>query len=189
MRFSLTATGLVLACVMTITGACHAAPQSQAAAHSQTKVQPDTAWRPPAKPSGEAVRAEPLPASALIAKAQRHSLTGVGRRVIREAAAWRELWAQVHDTDEDAPLPQVDFTKDIVLAASDYALEPPDRFLLDSVGFDADSAVAVVTIEDGCSVTPAVEHLTLMVRVPRTSKSVRFVERRRQGPECRRTER
>jgi hypothetical protein len=77
----------------------------------------------------------------------------------------------------------------MVLAASAYVLEPPDRFLLDSLGVDGDAVVAVVTIEDGCAVTPAVAHVTLLVRVPMTPKPVRFVERTRQGPDCCRMDR
>jgi hypothetical protein len=72
----------------------------------------------------------------------------------------------------------------MVLAAAANVLEPPDRFLLDSFGSVGDAAVAIVTVENGCAPVPAVREVTLVVRVPLTSKPVRFVERVRQGPGC-----
>jgi hypothetical protein len=95
----------------------------------------------------------------------------------------------VHDSGHNAPLPDVDFTREIVLAASAYVREPPDRFVIDSIATDGDSVVAITTIEKSCSIARGVSHITLLARVPETSKPVRFLERRRQGPDCARTER
>jgi hypothetical protein len=187
-RFALVIANSALACLLLVTSGCQAT-QSQPRPHSATQVQSDTAWVSPAKPSTQAVHAERLPPSVVIAKAQRHPPEGVGRRVIRDSATWQRVWTQLHSVDEQQPLPNVDFRREMVLAASAYVLEPPDHLLLDSIGIADDSVVAVVTLENGCAVVPAVGHMTLLVRVPRVASPVRFLERMRQGPDCSRMDR
>jgi hypothetical protein len=131
------------------------------------------------------VKAEPLSPSAVIAfvetslRLQGHA----GRRVVRDSTAWRRVWEEAYSGISPAPpLPEVDFSRDMVLAVAFGSVRVEDGTTIDSVGISKHQVVAVVRIEKTCGFIRDIQSPTLLVRLP-LAPQVRFVERRR-GSDC-----
>lgn len=169
--------------VLSLSSGCHSSP----GVDTRAALQPHSGWDAPEKPSTAHVKASPLPKSALIAMSHYSDTLHdhPGRRVVRDSVAWREVWTQAHPASSaPPPLPSVDFKNEMVLAATAGPVMQPGRILLDSVGTERGHLVAVVTIERRCSPAAFGEAPTIFVRVPATSKPVRFVERVREYTQC-----
>jgi hypothetical protein len=163
-----------------LSAGCQASPGSSAS-NSPQPSQADTGWVDAAPPSEEKVQGTALPPSSLVgAVPGPESFAGRGkRRVIRDATTWRNTWLDLHRSDSSVSLPLVDFRTDMVLAASGFA--PGDGGLcLDTVAQSGDTMIAVVVYDLGSGMTGIIARTTF-VRVPRSHKPVRFVERVRRS--------
>lgn len=107
--------------------------------------------------------------------------------VIRDQAAWSELWQNIHATTTPAPpLPEVDFSQEMVLAA---ALGTRSSGGYDVVLGDAAEDAAGLHVEvtesspgAGCATTQALTQPVDLARMQRHDGPVQFVETRRVVP-------
>jgi hypothetical protein len=77
-------------------------------------------------------------------------------------------------------VPDVDFSREVVVAAASGSLVWDDEFRIDSVGVTRRGVTVIVTHEEICGPFGDVKTWgeVLVVRVPRRPNGVRFVERR-----------
>ena len=101
--------------------------------------------------------------------------------VVRDSAAWRRLWDEIHATTTPVPdLPPVDFSRDMILVAA-LGSQPTGGYDVLLAGATQDStglAVAVLKRRPGtgCITTQAVTRPVDLGKVPRLDAEVRFVE-------------
>ena len=123
-------------------------------------------------------RAFPEPVASLL-------YTGVPDRrrvVIRDAAAWQQLWVEVTEHQQPRPaLPAVDFAQEeIVVAAMGMKPSGGHTIAIDGV-YEAEGRRFVAVRETspgaGCFVTGALTSPLAAVRVARSSAPVTFVEK------------
>jgi hypothetical protein len=108
-------------------------------------------------------------------------MTNSERLVIRDAAAWAQLWDRMKTGSPPVPRPDVDFTSEmLIVAALGERSDGRYSILIDSVAPDSTELRAVVrliTAGRGCVWTTAVTQPVDIVRVPRREASVRFEDR------------
>ncbi len=108
--------------------------------------------------------------------------TAPARLVVRSEAGWRDAWATIHRTLVPQPaLPAVDFARETVLvvALGERSSGGYD-IVVDSVydmGSELQAVVRRTSPGAGCLVTGALTQPVDAVRIPATTKSVRFVDR------------
>lgn len=108
------------------------------------------------------------------------------RMAIRDMATWQQVWTQATSTQgEPPPLPQVDFSREMVLLAAAGQMHPGDQIRVDSAGVRAGVFVAMVRIITACRPFPAAAYPLDVVRVARSDLEVTWSERREQAPDCR----
>jgi hypothetical protein len=101
------------------------------------------------------------------------------RIVVRDEAAWREIWAAIwRQASPEPPLPEVDFSQDmLVVVALGERLTGGFGILADSAFATEDELVIRVrTIAPGarCGTTQALTQPVDVARVPRAELAVRF---------------
>src|SRR5688500_11351696 len=103
------------------------------------------------------------------------------RLVIRDADAWSQFWNQAHSNVMPIPpVPSIDFTDNIVVAATMGSRSNGGHTIqFDSV-YAADDDLYVVVEERspgaGCVTTAAITTPAAAIRIPRLGASVSFVE-------------
>ena len=105
-------------------------------------------------------------------------LTQPERIVIRDEAAWREVWAAIWRRHSPQPLPEVDFSQEMLVVVA-LGERPTGGFgiLADSAfADDKELVIRVRTITPGprCGTTQALTQPVDVARVPRTALAVRF---------------
>jgi hypothetical protein len=108
---------------------------------------------------------------------------GTERLVVKDAARWREVWAALQGGLRDAPPPEVDFAREMVLVAA-LGSRPTGGF---TVGFERprlEGGVLVVDVVEGrpgpgCMVTQAFTQPVAVARLARHEGEVRFADVRR----------
>jgi hypothetical protein len=108
--------------------------------------------------------------------------TAPARLVVRTEAEWREAWARIYEPRmPKPPLPAVDFTRETVLvAALGERSSGGFGIVVDSVydtGSELQAVVRRTSPGAGCVVTGALTQPVDAVRIPATTKSVKFVDR------------
>ena len=104
--------------------------------------------------------------------------------VVRDPAAWSELWQNIHAPMTPAPpLPVVDFSREMIIAAGlGNRLSGGYDVLLARAAEDA-SGLQIEVIETspgpGCATTQALTQPVDLARTPRRDGPVRFVTTRR----------
>jgi|SRR5919106_5032152 hypothetical protein len=127
----------------------------------------------------------PLPADSRLYYDDGPAFTDSTRRVIRDAAEWREVWEQATSTQSDTvALPDVDFRREMVLVVAAGRATPGDQIQVDSVGARGKEFVAVVRIMSECRRFSGAVYPLVIVRVRRSERPVTFVERRERSGEC-----
>lgn len=108
--------------------------------------------------------------------------TAPARLVVRSEAEWRDAWARIYQRRMPTPaLPAVDFAREAVLVAA--LGERPSGghgIVVDSVydtGAELQAVVRRTSPGAGCMTTGALTQPVDAVRIPATSKSVKFVDR------------
>lgn len=171
----------LLGCFLWLLSAGCQASLGASTSNSPQPAQADTGWVDASAPSDEKVQGNALPPSSRVASAPgRESFTGRGkRRVIRDAMTWQRVWLELHRSDSSVSLPLIDFSTDMVLAASGFV--PGDGGLcIDTLAQSGDTMISVVIYDLGSGMTGIIAQTTF-VRVPRSHKPLRFVERLRRS--------
>jgi hypothetical protein len=107
------------------------------------------------------------------------------RLAIRDMATWQQVWAQATSTQgSPPPLPQVDFTQEMVLVAAAGQMHPGDQIRIDSAGVRAGVFVAIVRTITACRPFPAAAYPLDIVRVQLSEREVTWNERRERAPDC-----
>ncbi len=108
------------------------------------------------------------------------------REVVRDQNRWDEVWAQARSAEPSAQLPRpIDFRREMVLVAAAGRMDTGAQIRIDSVGFRGEALVAhVVTIRDCRGFTSDVYPLVMM-RVAKTDREVRWIERSESTERCR----
>jgi hypothetical protein len=108
--------------------------------------------------------------------------TAPARLVVRSEGEWREAWARIHETRSPQPaLPAVDFARETVLVAALGARSSGGHgIVVDSVydtGSELQAVVRRTSPGAACMVPAALTQPVDAVRIPATTKSVKFVDR------------
>lgn len=118
-----------------------------------------------------------------------------GQVVIRDAAAFRDLWRRATSAQSNAvAAPTVDFTRDMVVMVAGGRMSPADQIHVDSVGVRRESTASgrardvlavVYSVREACSRLNGDAYPVDIVRVQRYAGEVRFVAHRVRGSDCR----
>jgi len=107
------------------------------------------------------------------------------RMIVREASTWQMVWARATSTQASpAPLPAIDFSREIVVLVGAGRMTPGDQIHVDSVGVRGGAFVVVVRTTVECRPFPAEAYPMEIVRVSRSDKTPSFVERRDRAAHC-----
>lgn len=127
----------------------------------------------------------PVTASTRLYSDDGPAFTDSVRLAVRDMATWQQVWAQATSTQaEPPPLPQVDFSQEMVLVAAAGQMHPGDQIRVDSAGVRAGVFVAVVRTITACRPFPAAAYPLDIVRVMRSDLEVTWTERRERAPDC-----
>lgn len=125
--------------------------------------------------------------TAHVFRGDRTAFADAARLVIRDATAWRQLWAllAIGRPDSASP-PKVDFRNEILVLAA-YGARPYSgiRVVIDTVrrsGVAIEVIVRSVSPDDACLGPLAIIQPVDVVRIPRSERPVAFVERVVQTP-------
>lgn len=115
--------------------------------------------------------------------------------VIRDATTLADVWQRATSRQvEPPPVPQVDFTREMLLLVAAGRMTPQDEIRVDSVGIRSETTATgrtetvmdvIVRIREGCRRFNADAYPLEVVRVRRFDGPVNFVERREQAADCR----
>ena len=107
------------------------------------------------------------------------------RLTIRDAEAWNGAWTKATKEQAAPPaLPEIDFTRHMLLLVSAGPMRPGDEIRVDSTGLQSSRPVAVVRTTVECQPFPGSSYPTEIVRVPRSDSTVTFVERSAKTGDC-----
>jgi len=127
----------------------------------------------------------PVTASTRLYSDDGPAFTDSVRLAVRDMATWQQVWAQATSTQgEPPPLPQVDFSREMVLVAAAGQMHPGDQIRVDSAGVRAGVFVALVRTITACRQFPAAAYPLDIVRVLRSDLEVTWSERRERAPDC-----
>jgi hypothetical protein len=82
------------------------------------------------------------------------------------------------------PIPDVNFNRQMVLVVTAGRMKTGDEIHVDSVGTLEGRVRAVVTTRAQCGTIPTGAYPFEIVRVPRSTQPVEFIERRAKGADC-----
>ena len=129
----------------------------------------------------------PAPAARMVAvelgaRVYRSDAGGVSdsvRMVVRDAAAWTALWRRVTANESSPPtMPEVDFTRDMLLVAGAGRMSPGDEIRVDSVSVQDRTLFVIVRTRVECRPFPGSSFPLEIVKVRRYDERVVFTERR-----------
>jgi hypothetical protein len=127
----------------------------------------------------------PVTASTRLYSDDGPAFTDSVRMAVRDMATWQRVWAQATSTQgSPPPLPQVDFTREMVLVAAAGQMHPGDQIRVDSAGVRAGVFVALVRTITACRQFPAPAYPLDIVRVARSDLEVTWTERHERAPDC-----
>lgn len=128
----------------------------------------------------------PLPAQARVYQTDRLGIGDSLRVVIRDPIAWNEAWANATSGDPSPPaMPEINFDRDMALLVAAGRMDPGDRIQVDSVGVRDEDLMVIVRITEDCRQFTSDVYPLEIVRVARSDRPVRWVERRELAPHCR----
>lgn len=108
------------------------------------------------------------------------------RVVVRDAAAWQNLWTQATKSQPSPPpRPQVDFATQMLLLVAAGRMKPGDEIHVDSIGVRADTTYVVVKTTLACQQFPTDAFPVEVVRIRRSEGPVMFAERVFRSTACR----
>jgi len=156
------------------------------AASACTSTQASTAMdgTPPAASSPAADAAVPLrrlSEEAYTSIRYNSGLAERGEQVVRDAGAWSSLWSRMTARNRPAPLPPVDFGRDMVLVAA-MGRQPSGghRVTIERVDDTGTELVAHVSHQrpgPRCGTTSALTEPADAVLIPRSTRNVRWMVR------------
>jgi hypothetical protein len=110
-------------------------------------------------------------------------LTERAQRVIRSEAEWEDFWDGLNRQQSYAPVPDVDFEREMLLIAA-MGARPTGGYVIEiASAVERADAIEVRVVETSpgrlCGTTQAVTEPADIVRVTRSAKPVRWVEQER----------
>jgi hypothetical protein len=117
-----------------------------------------------------------------VAFAQYSGVRSPATLVVRDAAAWAQLWEEIHATVEPKPdLPAIDFGQEMIVAAAMGSRNSGGYNILLTKASEGTEGVEIEVLETspgaGCAVTLALTQPIDLARVERRYGPVRFVVR------------
>jgi len=127
----------------------------------------------------------PVPPTAVIYRDDSGGLRDSAQYVIRDEAAWVEMWTQITETQLNPPeRPAVDFATNMVLALAAGRMRAGDQIHVDSVGVRNDLYVAFASVVEACEALDVEVYPLEIVRVARSDHQVQFQLSRRRATGC-----
>ena len=127
----------------------------------------------------------PVPPTAVIYRDDSGGLRDSAQYVIRDEAAWVEMWTQITETQLNPPeRPAVDFATNMVLALAAGRMRAGDQIHVDSVGVRNDVYVAFASVVEACEALDVEVYPLEIVRVARSDHQVQFQVSRRRTTGC-----
>jgi hypothetical protein len=110
-----------------------------------------------------------------------HSGRQPERLVVRDSATWAEVWSAIWRRSPAPSLPEVDFTREVVVVAVPASgVTHVSNFLVDSAVRSRDGVTVQLltfTPGPGCAITADIRNPVDIARMPRTRDDVAFAER------------
>jgi hypothetical protein len=127
----------------------------------------------------------PVPPTAVIYRDDSGGLRDSAQYVIRDEAAWVEMWTQITETQLNPPeRPAVDFATNMVLALAAGRMRAGDQIHVDSVGVRNNVYVAFASVVEACEALDVEVYPLEIVRVARSDREVQFQLSRRRATGC-----
>jgi hypothetical protein len=153
--------------------------------HRKPVVVAPPAAAPPAPPPPPVDDMQAVDASARVYYDDATAFTDSVRLTIRDVDTWRAVWSQATQGQASSPpLPEIDFSRQMVLLVSSGRMKPGDEIHVDSIGKRKGRFFAIVRTTVACHPFPSSAFPLEIVRVRRTEGSVVFVERRTKAEDC-----
>jgi hypothetical protein len=127
----------------------------------------------------------PVPPTAVIYRDDSGGLRDSAQYVIRDEAAWVELWTQITETQLNPPeRPAVDFATNMVLALAAGRMRAGDQIRVDSVGVRNNIYIAFASVVEACEALDVEVYPLEIVRVAKSEHQVQFQMSRRRATGC-----
>jgi hypothetical protein len=137
----------------------------------------------------------PVPIEANVFQDNAGGIRTKSERVIRDAATWQQVWQEATSAQATRPpLPEVDFTRQMLLLVSTGRMSVVDGVNVDSVGARVEVAdggrkqevlAVYYSVVRGCPASTREAYPVRIVRVRRFQDNVRFISATVPGPGCR----
>lgn len=127
----------------------------------------------------------PVPPTAVIYRDDSGGLRDSAQYVVRDEAAWVELWTQITETQLNPPeRPAVDFETHMLLVLAAGRMRAGDQIHVDSVGVRNNVYIAFASIVDACEALDIEVYPLEIARVESTDRQVQFQMSRRRATGC-----
>jgi hypothetical protein len=127
----------------------------------------------------------PVPPTAVIYRDDSGGLRDSAQYVVRDEAAWVELWTQITETQLNPPeRPAVDFATNMVLALAAGRMRAGDQIRVDSVGVRNNIYIAFASVVEACEALDVEVYPLEIVRVAKSEHQVQFQMSRRRATGC-----
>lgn len=109
----------------------------------------------------------------------------MGSGLRQSTRTWSDVWAQATSSRPTRPpLPNIDFSRHMLLVVGAGRMSPGDRIRVDSAGVRGDRFVAVVRTVEECRPFSASTYPLEIVRVPREQLPIHWEDRREKAAHC-----
>jgi hypothetical protein len=107
------------------------------------------------------------------------------RLIVDDPDTWKDVWRRATSRQASTPpTPQVDFGRQVVLVVAAGRMKTGDEIHVDSVGTLEGRVRAVVRTRAQCGAYPATAYPFEIVRIPKSTMPVQFLERRDKAEDC-----
>ena len=139
----------------------------------------------PAPPPLPVERWEAVSADARLYYDDVDAFTDSVRLIVDDPDTWSDVWRRATSRQARTPrTPQVDFGRQMVLVVAAGRMKTGDEIHVDSVGTLEGRVRAVVRTRAQCGPYPATAYPFEIVRIPRSTVPVQFLERREKAEDC-----
>jgi hypothetical protein len=114
-----------------------------------------------------------------------NAFTDSSRLTLRDPDTWQDVWRRATRLQASTPpLPDVDFRRQMVLVVAAGKMKTGDEIHVDSVGTLGGRVRVLVQTRVQCGSIPTSAYPFEIVRVPRSTEEVGFLERRTKAEDC-----
>lgn len=174
---------LLLAAVVSVSQGC-LLHRKKAPPPAPVPAAPAPAPAPPPPPPVE--RWEPVSPDARLYYDDVDAFTDPVRLTVEDPDTWSDVWRRATSRQASTPpTPEVDFRRQVVLVVAAGRMKTGDEIHVDSIGTLEGRLRAVVRTRAQCGAYPTSAYPFEIVRVPRSTEPVTFLERRDKAEDCR----